>query len=233
MTEEPALERLIVVEDLWKTYRVGAIEFPALRGVDVRVNRGEFVAIVGPSGSGKSTLLHIIGGLDSPTKGHVSVNGVDISRLTSDRLAEYRNRDIGFIFQFFNLIPYLTAVENVELSHAIANVDRRTRRAKALQLLRVFDLADKATKKPTELSGGEQQRVAIARALINDPLVVLADEPTGNVDSQTGYVVIDAFRQSIDAFGTTVLMVTHDLELPKFCDRTIMLRDGRVVEEAA
>ncbi len=212
---------------------MGAIEFPALRGVDARVNRGEFVAIVGPSGSGKSTLLHIIGGLDSPTKGRVTVNGVNISQLASDRLAEYRNRDIGFIFQFFNLIPYLTAVENVELSHAIANVDRRTRRAKALQLLRAFNLADKAAKKPTELSGGEQQRVAIARALINDPLVVLADEPTGNIDSQTGHVVIDAFRQSIDAFGTTVLMVTHDLELPKFCDRTIMLRDGKVVEEAA
>jgi putative ABC transport system ATP-binding protein len=227
------MEPLIVVEDLWKTYRVGAIEFPALRGVDTRINRGEFVAIVGPSGSGKSTLLHIIGGLDSPTKGRVVVNEVDISRLNSDTLAEYRNRDIGFIFQFFNLIPYLTAVENVELSHAIANVDRRTRRAKALQLLSVFNLADKASKKPTELSGGEQQRVAIARALINDPIVVLADEPTGNIDSQTGYAVIEAFRQSVDAFGTTVLMVTHDLELPKFCDRTITLKDGKIIEEAA
>jgi putative ABC transport system ATP-binding protein len=227
------MEPLIVVEDLWKTYRVGAIEFPALRGVDTRINRGEFVAIVGPSGSGKSTLLHIIGGLDSPTKGRVIVNEVDISRLNSDTLAEYRNRDIGFIFQFFNLIPYLTAVENVELSHAIANVDRRTRRAKALQLLSVFNLADKASKKPTELSGGEQQRVAIARALINDPIVVLADEPTGNIDSQTGYAVIEAFRQSVDAFGTTVLMVTHDLELPKFCDRTITLKDGKIIEEAA
>jgi putative ABC transport system ATP-binding protein len=227
------MERLIVVEDLWKTYRVGAIEFPALRGVNARINRGEFVAIVGPSGSGKSTLLHIIGGLDSPTKGRVVVNDVDISQLNSNKLAEYRNRDIGFIFQFFNLIPYLTAVENVELSHAIANVDRRTRRAKALQLLSVFNLADKASKKPTELSGGEQQRVAIARALINDPIVVLADEPTGNIDSQTGYAVIESFRQSINAFGTTVLMVTHDLELPKFCDRTIILRDGKVVEEAA
>jgi putative ABC transport system ATP-binding protein len=227
------MERLIVVEDLWKTYRVGAIEFPALRGVNARINRGEFVAIVGPSGSGKSTLLHIIGGLDSPTKGRVVVNDVDISQLNSNKLAEYRNRDIGFIFQFFNLIPYLTAVENVELSHAIANVDRRTRRAKALQLLSVFNLADKASKKPTELSGGEQQRVAIARALINDPIVVLADEPTGNIDSQTGYAVIESFRQSINAFGTTVLMVTHDLELPKFCDRTVILRDGKVVEEAA
>jgi putative ABC transport system ATP-binding protein len=227
------MEPLIVVEDLWKTYRVGAIEFPALRGVDTRINRGEFVAIVGPSGSGKSTLLHIIGGLDSPTKGRVIVNEVDISRLNSDTLAEYRNRDIGFIFQFFNLIPYLTAVENVELSHAIANVDRRTRRAKALQLLSVFNLADKASKKPTELSGGEQQRVAIARALINDPIVVLADEPTGNIDSQTGYAVIESFRQSVDAFGTTVLMVTHDLELPKFCDRTITLKDGKIIEEAA
>jgi len=144
------MEQLIAVEDLWKTYRVGDIEFPALRGVDTRVNKGEFVAIVGPSGSGKSTLLHIVGGLDSPTRGRVIVNDVDISKLNSDKLAEYRNRDIGFIFQFFNLIPYLSAVENVELSSAIANVNRKTRRAKAIKLLEVFNLADKASKKPTE-----------------------------------------------------------------------------------
>jgi putative ABC transport system ATP-binding protein len=227
------MEQLIVVEDLWKTYRVGDIEFPALRGVDAKVNKGEFVAIVGPSGSGKSTLLHIVGGLDSPTRGRIIVNGVDISQLNSDKLAEYRNRDIGFIFQFFNLIPYLSAVENVELSSAIANVDRKTRRAEALKLLEVFNLADKASKKPTELSGGEQQRVAIARALINDPILILADEPTGNIDSETGYVVIEAFRKSVKNFGTTVLMVTHDIELPKFCDRTIMLKDGKVIEEVA
>ena len=227
------LEQLIVVEDLWKTYRVGDIEFPALRGVDAQVNKGEFVAIVGPSGSGKSTLLHIVGGLDSPTRGCVIVNDVDISKLNSDKLAEYRNRDIGFIFQFFNLIPYLSAVENVELSNAIANVDRKTRRAKAIKLLEVFNLADKASKKPTELSGGEQQRVAIARALINDPILILADEPTGNIDSETGYVVLEAFRKSVENFGTTVLMVTHDIELPKFCDRTIMLKDGKIIEEVA
>lgn len=227
------MEQLIVVEDLWKTYRVGDIEFPALRGVDTRVNKGEFVAIVGPSGSGKSTLLHIVGGLDSPTRGRVIVNDVDISKLNSDKLAEYRNRDIGFIFQFFNLIPYLSAVENVELSSAIANVNRKTRRAKAIKILKVFNLGDKASKKPTELSGGEQQRVAIARALINDPILILADEPTGNIDSETGYVVIEAFRKSVENFGTTVLMVTHDIELPKFCDRTIMLKDGKVIEEVA
>jgi putative ABC transport system ATP-binding protein len=227
------MEQLIVVEDLWKTYRVGDIEFPALRGVDAQINKGEFVAIVGPSGSGKSTLLHIVGGLDSPTRGRIIVNGVDISQLNSDKLAEYRNRDIGFIFQFFNLIPYLSAVENVELSNAIANVDRKTRRAEALKLLEVFNLTDKASKKPTELSGGEQQRVAIARALINDPILILADEPTGNIDSETGYVVIEAFRKSVENFGTTVLMVTHDIELPKFCDRTIMLKDGKIIEEVA
>jgi putative ABC transport system ATP-binding protein len=227
------MEHLIVVEDLWKTYRVGDIEFPALRGVGTQVNKGEFVAIVGPSGSGKSTLLHIVGGLDSPTRGRVIINDVDISKLNSDKLAEYRNRDIGFIFQFFNLIPYLSAVENVEISSAIANVNRKTRRAKAIKILKLFNLADKTSKKPTELSGGEQQRVAIARALINDPILILADEPTGNVDSETGYGVIEAFRKSVENFGTTVLMVTHDIDLPKFCDRTIMLKDGKVIEEVA
>jgi putative ABC transport system ATP-binding protein len=231
--EKSTLEQLIVVEDLWKTYRVGDIAFPALRGVDAHFNKGEFVAIVGPSGSGKSTLLHIVGGLDSPTRGRVFVNGVDVSQLNSDKLAEYRNRDIGFIFQFFNLIPYLSAVENVELSNAIANVDRKTRRAEALKLLNVFNLADKASKKPTELSGGEQQRVAIARALINDPILILADEPTGNIDSETGAVVIEAFRKSVENFGTTVLMVTHDIELPQYCDRTIKLKDGQIIEEVA
>ena len=225
------MEPLIVIEDLWKTFRVGDIEFPALRGVDICVTRGEFVAIVGPSGSGKSTLLHIVGGLDSPTRGQVVVNDVDISRLNSDQLAEYRNRDIGFIFQFFNLIPYLSAVENVELSNAIAEVDRKTRRARAEELLDVFNLGDKAFKKPTELSGGEQQRVAIARALINDPILILADEPTGNIDSETGFVVIEAFRKSVEQFKTTVLMVTHDLDLPKLCDRTIMLKDGKIDKE--
>lgn len=222
------MEKLIVVEDLWKTFRVGEVKFPALRGIDIEVTKGEFVAIVGPSGSGKSTLLHIIGGLDSPTRGRVIVNDVDISRLNSDKLAEYRNRDIGFIFQFFNLIPYLSAVENVELSNSIANADRKTRRSRAVKLLEVFNLADKAFKKPTELSGGEQQRVAIARALINDPILILADEPTGNIDSETGFVVIEAFRKSIEEFQTTVLMVTHDIDLPRFCDRTIMLKDGKI-----
>ncbi|MEE8569941.1 MAG: ABC transporter ATP-binding protein [Candidatus Bathyarchaeia archaeon] len=227
------MEHLIVVEDLWKTFRVGDIEFPALRGVDTHVDKGEFVAIVGPSGSGKSTLLHIVGGLDSSTRGRVIVNDVDISKLNSDKLAEYRNRDIGFIFQFFNLIPYLTAVENVEISSAIANVSRKTRRAKAIKLLELFNLTEKTLKKPTELSGGEQQRVAIARALINDPILILADEPTGNVDSETGQVVIEAFRKSVENFGTTVLMVTHDTTLPKYCDRTIMLKDGKIIEEVA
>ena len=227
------MEHLIVVEDLWKTFRVGDIEFPALRGVDTHVDKGEFVAIVGPSGSGKSTLLHIVGGLDSSTRGRVIVNDVDISKLNSDKLAEYRNRDIGFIFQFFNLIPYLTAVENVEISSAIANVSRKTRRAKAIKLLELFNLAEKTLKKPTELSGGEQQRVAIARALINDPILILADEPTGNVDSETGQVVIEAFRKSVENFGTTVLMVTHDTDLPKYCDRTIMLKDGKIIGEVA
>ena len=219
---------LVVTEDLWKIYKIGKIEYPALRGLDVSFHGGEFVAVVGPSGSGKSTLLHIVGGLDTPTSGRVIVDGSDLSKLGSDELAEYRNRKIGFVFQFFNLIPYLTAIENVGLSMTIAGIDPKTRRAKSMEFLEMFGLGDKVSKKPTELSGGERQRVAIARALVNDPNLILADEPTGNVDSESATVVVDAFRRLVGEKDVSVIMVTHNLELAEYCDRVIKLKDGRL-----
>jgi len=220
--------KLVVTEDLWKIYKVGKIEYPALRGVDAVIYDGEFTAVVGPSGSGKSTLLHLVGGLDEPTRGRVIVDDTDLSTLSRDRLAEYRNRKIGFVFQFYNLIPYLTALENVELSMAISGVSPKLRKKRAMEVLDMFGLSDKALKKPTELSGGEQQRVAIARALINEPKLILADEPTGNIDSESANVVVGAFRKLVEEKGVSIIMVTHNLELTKFCDRIIKLRNGRI-----
>ncbi|MBS7638399.1 ABC transporter ATP-binding protein [Candidatus Bathyarchaeota archaeon] len=209
------------------------VEYPALRGIDMDVYGGEFLAVVGPSGSGKSTLLHIIGGLDTPTKGRVIVEGSDISGFSGEKLADYRNRMVGFIFQFYNLLPYLRAVENVELPMAIANVNPSKRRDRALELLRLVGLGDKAFKRPTELSGGEQQRVAIARSLINEPRLILADEPTGNIDSSSAGVIMEIFRRLVDEKGVSIVMVTHNLELIRFCDRVIKLRDGKIVEVEA
>ncbi|KYH40127.1 MAG: ABC transporter, partial [Candidatus Bathyarchaeota archaeon B63] len=192
------MDELVVTEGLSKIYWVGRVKYPALQGLDLTFYRGEFAAVVGPSGSGKSTLLHIIGGLDKPTEGRVLVEGSDLSDLSSDELAEYRNKKVGFVFQFFNLIPFLTAIENVELSMSIAGVNPKIRRRRAMGLLEMFGLNDLAFKKPTELSGGEQQRVAIARALINEPTLILADEPTGNIDSESAKVVVEAFRRLVE-----------------------------------
>jgi len=222
------MNELVVTEDLSKIYEIGKVKYPALRNLDSTVYRGEFVAVIGPSGSGKSTFLHIVGGLDKPTSGRVLVDGSDLSKLSSDELAEYRNRKVGFIFQFFNLIQYLTAIENVELTMSIAGVDPRARKAKAGRLLEMFSLQEMGTKKPNELSGGERQRVAIARALTNEPNLILADEPTGNIDSESAEVVVNAFRRLVDEQGVSVVMVTHNVELTKFCDRVIRLKDGRL-----
>ncbi|RLE56276.1 MAG: macrolide ABC transporter ATP-binding protein [Thermoprotei archaeon] len=220
---------IIVVEDVWKIYRSGRFEYPALKGVSFSVDEGEFVAVVGPSGSGKTTLLNIIGGLDKPTKGTVYVAGVEVPRLSSKELSVFRNRTIGFVFQTFNLVPYLSVVENVELPAAIAGVPRRIRRERALKLLEIVGLGDKAHKRATELSSGEQQRVAIARALMNDPPIILADEPTGNLDVKNTEIVVSLFRRLCDDLGKTIVMVTHNLELIRFCDRVIKLRDGKVI----
>ncbi len=223
------MNEIVITEDLWKIYRIGSVDYPALRGVSMKIYDGEFVALVGPSGSGKSTLLHLIGGLDRPTKGKITVEGVDLSSLGRNKLAEYRNEKIGFVFQFFNLIPYLTAVENVELTMSICGLSPKIRRAKALKLLEAFGLSEMAYKRPNELSGGEQQRVAIARALANDPKLILADEPTGNIDSESARTVVEAFRRLVDDEGVSVIMVTHNLELTRACDRIIRIRDGRII----
>ena len=224
------MEKLVLVEDLWKIYRVGQVEYPALVGVDATIYSGELLAIVGPSGSGKSTLLHIIAGLDKPTRGKVTVDKVDISKLRPDELAEYRNKKIGVVFQFYNLIPYLTAIENVELPMAISGVETKTRRSKALKILELVGLSEKAKKRPTELSGGEQQRVAIARSLVNEPKLLLADEPTGNIDSASAKAIVDAFVELVHEKGVTVVMVTHNIEITQVCDRVIRLKDGKIVE---
>lgn len=204
----------------------------ALDGVSFEVKRGEFVSIVGPSGSGKSTLLNVIGALDRPTSGKVFINGQDIFMFDDARLSDVRSRLIGFIFQSYNLVNRMSVQENVEFpavfSERPSSSDRRTR---ALELLEILGIRDKAKQKPVDLSGGEQQRVAIARALINDPALVLADEPTGNLDTKTGREVFDLLRMLSDKFGTTVVMVTHNLELAGMTDRSIYIRDGRIEKE--
>ena len=201
----------------------------ALDGVSFEVKRGEFVSIVGPSGSGKSTLLNVIGALDRPTSGKVFINGQDIFMFDDARLSDVRSRLIGFIFQSYNLVNRMSVQENVEFpavfSERPSSSDRRTR---ALELLEILGIRDKAKQKPVDLSGGEQQRVAIARALINDPALVLADEPTGNLDTKTGREVFDLLKMLSDKFGTTVVMVTHNLELAGMTDRSIYIRDGRI-----
>jgi len=220
---------LVEVRDLWKEYQVGRAVVQALRGVSMDVEEGEFLAVVGPSGSGKSTLLHLIGGLDRPTKGTVRVAGVEVSSLRSDReLSRYRNEYVGFVFQFFHLIPRLTAVENVELPLVARGVDPRERRRRALEALKLVGLEHRAWHRPTELSGGEQQRVAIARALVAEPRLLLADEPTGNLDSANARLIMELFRKLVDGLGVTIVMATHNLELLRYCDRVVRLVDGRV-----
>ena len=224
-------EHIVIIRNLWKIYKTSSGEYPALRGVNMYVKRNEFLAIVGPSGSGKTTLLNIIGGLDKPTEGEIRVDGIDLSRLGENELADYRSKYVGFVFQFYNLIPYLTAVENVELPMAITGKRLIERRKRALKLLELVGLADKAFKRASELSGGEQQRVAIARALANNPKLVLADEPTGNLDSVTGASIMKLFRELVDEEGATIIMVTHNPENLRFVDRMYRLRDGKIVSE--
>ena len=189
------------------------------------------VAVVGPSGSGKSTLLNLIGALDRPTKGQVFIDGVDISRLKSKELAELRNKKIGFVFQMFNLIPYMNALENVELPMMASGVPTKERRKRAMQLLEAVGLASRAYNKPSELSGGEQQRVAIARALANSPSIVLADEPTGNLDSKSAWEVVNLLKRINEEKSVTIIVITHNLEITTVCDRVVYLRDGIIEKE--
>ncbi|HIC99018.1 MAG TPA: ABC transporter ATP-binding protein [Pyrodictiaceae archaeon] len=220
---------LVILDNVWKVYRLGYARVFAIRGVSLELYESEFTAVVGPSGSGKSTLLHLVGGLDKPTRGRVLVDGVEISGLDEKGLAEYRRRYVGFVFQQFYLIPRLTALENVEIALMARGVPQSERRRRALELLEVVGLRDRAYHRPGELSGGEQQRVAIARALANNPKLLLADEPTGNLDSATAHSIMKLFRRLVDEQGVTIIMVTHNLELVSYCDRVVKLRDGVVV----
>jgi len=226
---------IVRLENVWKVYTAGKIKYPALRNVSISFPMGRFIAVMGPSGSGKSTLLNLIGGLDRPTEGKIISCGRNLEELTSDELAEYRNEKIGFVFQFFNLIGYLNVLENVMLPMAIRGVNERKRREKAMNILRILGLEDKVNKKPNELSGGERQRVAIARALVNDPELILADEPTGNIDSVNAKIIMGIFRKLVDEKGITIIMVTHNTELSRFCDMVVRLRDGVIenVEEVS
>jgi ABC-type lipoprotein export system ATPase subunit len=214
-------------EDVTKQYGRTGAEVTALNGVSFRIASGEKVALLGKSGSGKSTLLNLIGGLDRPTSGSIVVDDQDLTRLSRTELADYRRDRIGFIFQSYNLIPTRTAVQNVELPLIFSGQSPKTRRETAVAALESVGLADRIEHRPTELSGGEQQRVSIARALINRPKLLLADEPTGNLDSETAIRIIDLLRTTVETLGTTILLVTHDEELARtFADRTLRLQDG-------
>jgi len=224
-------DALVRLERAEKVYRLGEVDVPALRGVDLTVERGASLAIMGPSGSGKSTLLHLLGLLDLPTAGRVLWDGQDVTRLRPGELAELRGRHIGFVFQTFNLVPTLTALENVELPLVFIGVPPRARRARAAELLERMGLEGRARHKPRQMSGGEQQRVAIARALAPDPELVLADEPTGNLDSATGRDIL-ALLGEFNRQGKTLILVTHDPDAAATTRHTLRLRDGRIQEGA-
>jgi len=225
MQSTPAAVRTV---DVTKVYKIGHLDFPALRGVSVKIEKGELTAIIGPSGSGKSTLLNVMGALDRPTTGHIYIDGVDLRKLSDDRLALLRNRKIGFVYQSFNLIQRLTASENVQMPLIARALDMKTRQARALKVLESVDLGRKSNKRPSELSGGEQQRVAIARALVTQPTIVIADEPTGNLDSKTTGFVLDLIVQINKTLRTTFIIVTHNPEVAERTQRIISIRDGLV-----
>jgi putative ABC transport system ATP-binding protein len=222
----------IRITALRKTYTMGTIAVHALDGVDLEIDPATFYVIMGPSGSGKSTLLHLIGGLDRPTAGKIQVDGQAIETLDENALAVYRRRKVGFIFQSFNLIQSMTALENVEFPMRFAKISRGQRRKAALELLKRVGLADRAHHRPNELSGGQQQRVAIARALVNDPQLILADEPTGNLDSASGISIMQLLSE-LHLGGRTVLVVTHDPRMTQYATHTVNLLDGRLVDETA
>jgi putative ABC transport system ATP-binding protein len=216
---------IIHLENIRKSYLMGRQELPVLKGVSLEIFKNEYVALMGPSGSGKSTLMKILGCLDSPTAGSYVLNGQDVSKMADDRLADVRNIEIGFVFQQFNLLPRLTAVENVALPLVYAGVPRKIRMERAMAVLEKVSLTDRSHHKPNELSGGQCQRVAIARALINNPSLILADEPTGNLDSKTSIEIMDIFT-SIQSAGNTVVLVTHEEDIANYAHRIVRLRDG-------
>jgi putative ABC transport system ATP-binding protein len=224
------LGAVIELRDVLKTYRMGQISVPALRGVSLRVERGEYVAIIGASGSGKTTLMNILGCLDTPTSGSYRLNGLDVRGIDEDALSDVRNRLIGFVFQSFNLIPRTRALANVELPLSYAGVSRTIRRQRALRALDAVGLADRVSHSPAELSGGQQQRVAIARALVTDPAMILADEPTGNLDTVSSREVMAIFDR-LHGQGKTIILITHEDEIAAHARRVIRVRDGHIVDD--
>ena len=221
---------LIDIRDITKVYEMGAQKVRALDGVTVAVDRGEYVAIMGPSGSGKSTLMNLIGCLDTPTSGSYVLNGREVARMTDDELAAIRNQEIGFVFQTFNLLPRTTALHQVELPLVYSGLPRKERRERAVQALNSVGLGDRMTHHPSELSGGQRQRVAVARALINDPSILLADEPTGNLDSQTGAEIMALFDE-LNSKGNPIVLVTHEEDIAAHARRIVRLLDGRVRDD--
>ena len=221
---------LIETSDLWKTYQMGSEQVHALSGVSIQIQRGEYVAIMGPSGSGKSTLMNLIGCLDTPTKGSYLLNEKQVSQMNDDELARIRNEEIGFVFQTFNLLPRATALHNVELPLIYAGISGKLRADRATQALQKVELADRMSHRPNELSGGQRQRVAIARALVNNPSILLADEPTGNLDTKTGVEIMNLFARLHEG-GNTIILVTHEADIAAHAHRVIYLRDGQVEKD--
>ena len=221
---------VVKISEVKKTYFMGKVEVRALQGINLNVERGEFVSIMGPSGCGKSTLMHIVGCLDRPSSGHVLLDEVDVDELNDNALAEIRNKKVGFVFQTFNLLPKLNAMENVELPLIYAGIGLEERRKKAAELLEIVGLKDRMFHKPSELSGGQSQRVAVARSLANDPSILLADEPTGNLDSKSGDEIIHLFTE-LNQRGITMIIVTHDQEIASHSKRIVRLKDGLVVSD--
>lgn len=224
------MSEVISVKDITKHYLMGTVLIPALNGVSVSIDRNEYVALMGPSGSGKSTLMNVLGCLDTPTGGSYILNDQDVSKLKDNELAEIRNKEIGFVFQTFNLLPRLSALENVELPLVYAGVSNKDRRERAMEVLGQVGLTDRVSHKPNELSGGQRQRVAIARALVNNPSIILADEPTGNLDTKTSEEIMDILN-TIHEAGNTVILVTHEEDIAEYAHRIIKLRDGKVASD--
>ena len=221
---------LIETIDLWKTYSMGEEKIHALQDVSLTIDRGEYVAIMGPSGSGKSTLMNLIGCLDTPTRGTYRLNGKAVNQMNDDEIARIRNEEIGFVFQTFNLLPRATALQNVELPMIYAGMAGRQRESRAVEVLEMVELGDRMSHRPNELSGGQRQRVAIARALVNSPSLLLADEPTGNLDTKTGDEIIKLFERLHDA-GNTIILITHEAEVAMHAERVVQVRDGKVEQD--